>query len=90
MRVTPFAVALYAVFVTTLFLVTLYAAFTATGDPKAPPAPHWIYGPRQTYSTGQTGVIVYCQGKTNSKAFAARKHAAPGDVVIQTCRAVRG
>lgn len=59
--------------------------------PRYPSAQqHWIYGPRQTLTTGQKGVVVYCQGKTNSRAFANRERAKPGDVVVQTCRAVRG
>ncbi len=59
--------------------------------PRAPSSqPHWIYGPRTTAKTGQPGVIVACQDKTNSLAFAQRKHATPGDVYIMTCRAVRG
>ncbi len=59
--------------------------------PRHPSAqPHWIYGPRTTAKTGQRGVIVACQDKTNSLAFAQRKHATPGDVYIMTCRAERG
>jgi hypothetical protein len=72
-----------------LLVMTVALLFDKPG-PRYPSAQtHWIYGPRQTLGTGQEGVIVYCQGKTNSRAFAERKHATPGDVVIQTCRAVR-
>jgi hypothetical protein len=56
---------------------------------EAPPQPHWIYSPRQKFSTAQTGVVVYCQGKTNSLPFAQRKRATPGAVQIVTCRAVK-
>ena len=69
--------------------VTLFALLTQPASPQKAGQPNWIYGPRQTLQTGQEGVVVYCQGKTNSRAFAERRHAAPGDVVIETCRAVR-
>ncbi len=65
-------------------------AFSAKQAPPAPPATHWIYGPRTTAATGQKGVIVACQAKTNSRAFGAREHATPGDVYVMTCRAERG
>lgn len=59
-----------------------------------PPKPHgrvidWIYGPVQQFNTGQKGVIVRCQSRTNSRPFAERKHAKPGDVIISTCRAIK-
>jgi hypothetical protein len=90
MNRTSNALALAVVFLVALAAMLAYAAFTAAGE-QAPArdTTKWIYGPRQTLKTGQEGVIVYCQGKTNSRAFAERKHATPGDVVIQTCRAVR-
>lgn len=89
-RVTPFALVLYGVFVTALALILGFAAFTAAAAPAAPPARAWIYSPVQKLGTGQEGVIVVCQGKTNSRPFSLRKFAKPGDVLIQTCRAVRG
>ena len=90
MRITPFALALYAVFATALALVLGYAAFTAAGGPVAPAQPHWIYGQKTQAATGQKdGTVVVCQAKTNSAAFGNRKHATPGDVYVMTCRAVR-
>jgi len=54
---------------------------------QAQPKTHWIYGPRQTYQAGK--LLVYCQSKTNSRAFGNHVKAKPGDVVIETCRAVK-
>jgi len=66
------------------------AAAMVDADPKPPPAPHWIYSEVQVLGTKQKGVVVKCQEKTNSRPFGERRFAKPGDVVIQTCRAVRG
>lgn len=84
-----FIAALVAIGLVPTALAGGYVIGQETAKPDPAPEVGWIYGPRQTFSTGQDGVIVYCQGKTNSRAFAARKHATPGDVVVQTCRAVR-
>lgn len=65
------------------------AGYALHGNPPQPTEVDWIYSPRQTLQTPQEGVIVYCQGKTNSLPFANRKKATPGDVLIQTCRAVQ-
>lgn len=90
MNRTSNALALAVVFLAALAAVLGFAAFAAA-DEQAPArdATEWIYGPRQTLTTGQLGVIVYCQAKTNSRAFAQREHATPGDVLVETCRAVR-
>lgn len=88
MKAYPIALACLVV-LSALLVVTIALLFDGPG-PRYPSAqPHWIYGQRTTASTGQEGVIVYCQAKTNSLAFAQRKHATPGDVYVMTCRAVK-
>lgn len=78
-------------------LLALVAALPLVGlvsyhlnpDPPRPVEPDWIFLPRETYATHQQGVVVLCQVKTNSRAFTEQQHATPGDVVVETCRAVR-
>ena len=85
-------------FVATLALIALLPVVGAGGyvaghalapdsSVQAQPKTHWIYGPRQTYQAGK--LLVYCQSKTNSRAFGNHVKAKPGDVVIETCRAVK-
>lgn len=83
-----FAVLLGAIALIPISATVGYLA--ASEAPKSSVSPvDWTYGPRETLSTPQKGVIVYCQGKTNSMAFANGEKATPGDVVIRTCRAVK-
>lgn len=75
-----------------LAAVALIAVLTwglATRPTVAPKPPHFMYGPRTEARPGP-GVLIYCQDKWNSQAFAERKRAKPGDVFIVTCRAVKG
>lgn len=78
-----------------LGLVALIPLFFATGyvvgdrEPAPAPQPKWIYAPQQRYATPQLGVVVLCQVKTNSRPFANRVRAKAGDMLVQTCRAVR-
>ena len=72
---------------TAVALMTGFAAFTAAGEAK-PPEQEWVYGPVQKLPANG-GLVVVCQRKTNSRAFAAYERAEAGDVVIETCRATR-
>jgi len=86
---TTFGLVLYATAVTVVaVVVTISTAFLPATS--STPDVDWIYGPKRVLTTGQPGVVVYCQGKTNAPAFANRERAEPGDVVIETCRAVKG
>jgi hypothetical protein len=66
------------------------AGYIAHGGGSKAHEEHWIYGPRLgPMETNEKGIVVLCQAKTNSPAFANHIRAAAGDVVIQTCRAVK-
>lgn len=71
--------------------VALIGAFVlGQQHPTSKAQPDWIYGPRGALETSQKGIIVLCQSKTTSLPFANREYAEAGDVVVQTCRAVKG
>lgn len=65
-----------------------YVLGSREGD--SAPTTDWIYGVQERFPTATKGVVVLCQGKTNSLSFSSHKKAHAGDVVIQTCRAVKG
>ena len=83
-------IVLYAVGMTAVAIVVAVQLALQHDEVVTKPEPHWIYGPRTgPAKTGQKGVVVTCQEKTNSMAFAERKYASPGDVYVLTCRAVK-
>lgn len=82
-----------ALVLTCLGLLTLSVvlAVALVTRPTVAPKPRadWIYGTVQRGNTDDPKVQVVCQGKTNSLKFANHVHAEPGDVLIETCRAVK-
>ena len=82
------ALALLAVVMTAAIFVLLAAAALPPDKKAVAPEPKWLYYPVEKFPAAG-GIVVVCQAKTNSRAFANHERAEVGDVLKQTCRATK-